>query len=128
MPLDDFHPWCRRFVARSSSQCGRPTKIWSGRAAGKREGLIDVLPDRADRMSKLVRLTEAARRGCASPRGLDGSAEKILRRPPVASAPQGCALYFTPSRRPSSVLRRPAPATEPPHRVTARRIAALLTI
>jgi len=33
-PLDDSRPWCRRFVARRSFQCGRPTEIWSGRGAG----------------------------------------------------------------------------------------------
>ena len=33
-PLDDSHPWCRRFVARPSLQYGRPTEIWSGRGAG----------------------------------------------------------------------------------------------
>src|SRR6516164_696999 len=61
----------------------------------EREGLIDVVPGRADRRSKVLRLTKrgAAARGS---RGLDASADKIcggVRRPArrraTCSAPRG---------------------------------------
>src|SRR5215471_15422318 len=62
----------------------------------EREGLIDVVPGRADRRSKVLRLTKA---GAARLRS-------------AAGAPQGYVLCSTRSPRPILVLRPPAPETE----------------
>src|SRR5215475_9305617 len=79
----------------------------------EREGLIDVVSGRADRRSKILRLTKAGAARCARPARAGPKRRQNLRRHSAAGAPQGYVLCSRPSPRPISAPCPPAPQTEP---------------